>query len=520
MRASQSAEISEQQFTALVDSLGCDASRRDELTELLREDSPFYKDRGTATTVRMRGWVFHTLSCVGLTDAGLLFALGELDTAAHPYLVAAAARALRSYPAPNAAFSPFVMRALTSIRIHDEPVSFACYDDYGAPSSATTAVRELLATLVWLGPHGRAVVRELETLRAQRGSFSRKLLGEVEEAITALRGGEQIENASCCVLQHPGRYWSSDSRPGTAQVGQTVFEDQDGAVVTFREFFQERPTIVVFFYTRCDNPLKCSLTITKLARLQTLLEAQGLRDQVQTAAITYDPAFDVPQRLRGYAVNRGLSLDGRHRMLRTRDGLDPLRRHFDLGVNFTGSLVNAHRLELYVLDREGRIASSFERLQWGEQQVVDRAIKVLHESPSTPGSTPVLRGGMAPPGRTRVLSMMGAVAPIAYAFFPKCPVCWATYLSMAGVAGLERVPYSPWLQPLLFAGILVNLGSVWMRARSALRSTAFGLVTAGALAIIVSRVSGSSASVAILGVVLTIVGSLLSTAATTRRASL
>ena len=35
------------------------------------------------------------------------------------------------------------------------------------------------------------------------------------------------------------------------------------------------PTIVVFFYTRCDNPLKCTLTITKLGQMQRALEARG-----------------------------------------------------------------------------------------------------------------------------------------------------------------------------------------------------------------------------------------------------
>ena len=41
-------------------------------------------------------------------------------------------------------------------------------------------------------------------------------------------------------------------------------EDQDGARVTFGEFFAGKPSVVAFFYTRCDNPNKCSLTITKL----------------------------------------------------------------------------------------------------------------------------------------------------------------------------------------------------------------------------------------------------------------
>ena len=162
-------------------------------------------------------------------------------------------------------------------------------------------------------------------------------------------------------------------------IESTVFEDHEGESITFKEFFHGHPSIVVFFYTRCDNPLKCSLTVTKLARIQKLLEAQGLADQIHTAAITYDPAFDLPERLRVYGQDRGVRMDARHRMLRATDGIDALRRHFKLGVNFIESLVNRHRIEAYILDAEGRIAASFERLHWDEQEVVDRAIEVLEE---------------------------------------------------------------------------------------------------------------------------------------------
>ena len=66
-----------------------------------------------------------------------------------------------------------------------------------------------------------------------------------------------------------------------------------------------------------------------------------------------------------------------HRMLRVIEGYDLLRRHFELGVNFGKSLVNWHRIEVYILDAEGRIANRFERLHWDEEQVVARAVEML-----------------------------------------------------------------------------------------------------------------------------------------------
>jgi protein SCO1/2 len=378
---------SEPQFAALVDALAADPDRREQLTDLLREDNPLYDQRGAATIVRMRGWVLLAMARAGVSDAALIFVLEELDTGVDGYLVAAAARALRSYPRPTPALAPFLMRALTNIRYRDEPVSFENYGEYAVSTTGTTAVRELFAALAWLGPHARGVLPELESFRASSG-LPRKLRIDVDRALQAIRSADQADQAdevgthACCAP--PSDLTSTfsralDSRPGGESIESMVFEDHQAELVTFKELFHGQPSIVVFFYTRCDNPLKCSLTVTKLARIQKLLEEQGLADRIRTAAITYDPAFDLPARLRVYGQDRGVRMDQHHRMLRATEDNDALRRYFELGVNFVESLVNRHRIEVYILDAEGRIAVSFERIHWDEQQVVTRAIKVLEE---------------------------------------------------------------------------------------------------------------------------------------------
>jgi protein SCO1 len=378
--------LSEPDFAALVDATAADAGRRERLTDLLREDHPSYSQRGTATIVRMRGWVLLAIARTGVSDAALIFVLEELDTGTDPYLVAAAARALRSYPRPNPALVPFVMRALTNIRYRDEPVSFEAYGEYAVSPTGTSPVRELLLTLAWLGPHARGALPELEALRAQGSGPSRKLRIEVERTIHAIGNADQADEPAthaCCGPPSDGvsgtSSWAPNSRRGSEPVESIALQDQQGETITFNAFFKQ-PSVVVFFYTRCDNPMKCSLTVTKLARVQTLLEAQGLADQIRTAAITYDPAFDLPERLRVYGRDRGVRMDAHHRMLRASDDNDALRRYFELGVNFVESLVNRHRIEAYILDAEGRIAASFERIHWDERQVVARAIEVLKEN--------------------------------------------------------------------------------------------------------------------------------------------
>jgi protein SCO1/2 len=297
--------------------------------------------------------------------------------------------------------------------------------------------------------------------------------------------------------------WKRTARVDSTTLESIVFEDQEGRSVTFNEFFHGRPSIVAFFYTRCDNPLKCSLTITKLARIQELLKSEGLADQINTAGITYDPGFDQPERLLNYGQHRGVSFAPQHRLLRTPDGLDSLRKHFKLGVNFVESLVNRHRIEIYILDAKGRVAGFFGRIQWSEKDVVERAAEVLNENYHSDRSR-VRLGAPA----------FGTAVALGLALFPKCPFCWAAYLSLFGIAGLQSIPYSPWLQPVLAILLLSNLTSIWFRARATHRLMPFYLVAGGALAIIASKAFPTLSAAGLIGVFLTLAGSVWSTLST------
>jgi protein SCO1/2 len=487
-----SAASSEEEFADCIDALGADSSRRQQLTDLLREDHPVYDQRGGATVSLMRGWTLLSLARTPIPDDALRFVLEELDTGVDPYLVAAAARALRSYPHPGPAFAPFVMRALDHIRYHDDPVCFDAYGEYGTTSaSSTSPVRELLKTAAWLGPHAGGVLPQIETLAQSRGLARRAKADAVlaAESIRSAMGEGDGAHHRCCQLRPElgGTFsWRRNNRRSVPSIQSVSFETHEGVTVTFKDVFDGHPTIVVFFYTRCDNPLKCSLTVTKLARVQKLLAERGLAERIHTAAITYDPAFDNAKRIATYGRDRGVRLDARHHMLRAPDGLSVLRAHFTLGVNFIESLVNRHRVEAYVLDEHGRIAGSFERLLWDEEAVVARATDVLIEpADENPAASARTDAGCLP--SRSVSALVGVVASVAIAFFPKCPVCWATYLSMLGVVGLDRVPFPSWLQPALVVALVINLASVWWRARITGRVMGAFFVTVGAAVILASQ---------------------------------
>ena len=509
---------SEAAFAEFVNELAANAVRHDALIDLLREDHPVYDQRGTATVVRMRGWILLALARTGMPDAALPFVLDELDTGIDPYLVAAAAYALRSSGQAMPAFAPFVMHALANIRYRDDPVSLDEYGGYAVGADATSPVVELLRTLAWLGPDARGILTELEPLGLPEGGLPRKRLADFDRALAAIHASEAVGDhggETCCTLESSfadmfRRVFSN--RPASAAVESIVLEDQNGDSIRFDEFFVGQPSIVVFFYTRCDNPFKCSLTVTKLARIQKALEAQGFADRIRTAAITYDPGFDLHERLHAYGKNRGVRMDACHRMLRPVDGVERLRAHFALGVNFIESLVNRHRIEAYILDAKGRIAASFARIRWDEQEVVARAIEVLNEAGADTGHNT----NPAPPHASMMAKsappVLATLASFAFAFFPKCPVCWAAYLSFFGIATLQQIPYAPWLLTLLALAVVTNVASVWLRARTSGRFASFYLVAIGASAIFASNLGMGPEALAMFGVGATLAGSLLSAA--------
>lgn len=83
-------------------------------------------------------------------------------------------------------------------------------------------------------------------------------------------------------------------------------------------------------------------------------------------------------------------------------------------------------------------------------------------------------------------------------------------MRVLGIVGLEQVPYSPWLQPVLIAVMLINLASVWLRGRSTRQMSGFYLVVAGIFLILLSKMYINTESLTVLGVVSTLAGSFLS----------
>jgi protein SCO1/2 len=202
-------------------------------------------------------------------------------------------------------------------------------------------------------------------------------------------------------------------------------------------------------------------------------------------------------------------LDDDNRVLRCEQHAMPaVRAHFGLGVNYVESLVNRHRVEAFVLDATGRVTVAFERLQWDEADVVHHLLAALDRTSTTNASRPS-RGTVRRSVAAVIPSVLGSSPSLAVAFLPKCPICWAAYLSLFGIAGLERLAYAWWLIPALWAAMVVNVATLWLRGRSSGRMLPCYLGAAGAFAIGVLGMHWEVPWSRPIGVVLTLVASLL-----------
>jgi protein SCO1/2 len=158
-----------------------------------------------------------------------------------------------------------------------------------------------------------------------------------------------------------------------------AFKDHDGRDGLLAKI-ADKPLLVTFFYSRCQNSKKCSMAVTRLGGLQRRLAQAGLDDRVRLLAISYEPQFDTPERLHRYATDRGFQLTPNALALQ----LDPARNQrlveeLNAPANYNAGWINTHGVELTLLDAHGRPVRKYHTVLWNDDQVVEDVKRVLME---------------------------------------------------------------------------------------------------------------------------------------------
>jgi protein SCO1/2 len=364
----------------------------------LKENDPLYQDRGPKEVERLRGYILSSLSQIGIDDKIIPVLNAELSFGYHPYVVAAAARVSGMVDNPQhvSLLVPLLTRYLEDTYKDD----YVDLDNYGNfwPLKKPTSVRiEVVEALGKIG--GANVETAVKALRkisdAEQGSYyysDKELILKARMAITKIGSTNIFQSAmsgnsnsmhSCCSDSSP----KDDNHQQTAtkfnpkaNVGRQVKNfkatDQNGNAFQLNSALG-KPFIFTFFYTRCDNPNKCSSTVQNLSILEQEFKEEGLADKVSLFAITYEPSFDAPSVIKSYGEGRGAEFDGNFKFL-TIDNKMHTELIKDLGVlvNYGKGMVNNHGSQLYVFDKKGHLAKIYENTVWKSDELV-QDIKVL-----------------------------------------------------------------------------------------------------------------------------------------------
>jgi protein SCO1/2 len=372
-----------------------------DLTNCLRHASRVYEGRDRWDVVRLRAYLLVTLGEIGMPAAGfrhLLDAIANANDRAASIEVAGAVRAARSTGDQGRVLVPTLLRLVPRLTSEVEFSLERYRVDYPHDESTTIQLEAIrtLGEVCRRDDEAASVLLRRVADASQASRWEPRSIRAAKAALVAIAKRDDSSEAktecTCCpeadlnersagvapdvdapALVAPplvvSPRLSPEQRTKTAELGIS-FEDQDGREGKLEDLI-DRPTLLTFFYARCQNQLKCSAAVVRLAELQERLGELGLDRDVRLLAITYEPTIDNASRLRSFGLHRGLRFDGNARVLR----LAPSRhksfvKALKAPVSFSAGVVNTHGVALLLLDRKGRLARRYHTVLWDNEHVI------------------------------------------------------------------------------------------------------------------------------------------------------
>lgn len=347
------------------------------LVEFLHENHPCYEGKGTGDVEKLRGYILACFATTGFPTEALQFVVEELQVGLEPYSVAAAAHALtgaRTIQLP-CDISQYLLCAFNRMQFGDRWLNLDVFESEIGETKKTTVLLEILYALQ-LHAVGRSRVKEAlnDLLTESKEHYSEEIRLEIEKTINTIGHG----NSQCGCSNKESNSATNLVSSSYEELFDLSCEDQSSNVFSLGEFILDRPSVISFFYTKCMNPEKCSATISKLATVQSLMRNEGLETKCNIAAISYDPGFDTPKRMKVFGEDRGILFSKRMRMLRTKSNIRELVTGLNLSVGYGPVTVNRHQTELFFFDPSGAIYSRSSRKTWTPLHVVEQLKMLLN----------------------------------------------------------------------------------------------------------------------------------------------
>lgn len=357
------------------------------LSSRLRENDPLYQGRGPQEVIRLRSYLLSTLGSLEVPASAIPYLVAEFTQNQHksPILVASAARACRGVSEHRDLLTDSFRKYLSGEQMDD----IMDLDHYNVwpPISPTSIKEEVLHTVIQFGPYAAGAMPELEAAlensRVEGAVYNRRK--ELQLLVTnAHHAVQQIGNVSVCKTYDTRALFVSPWRKASTRVSPAVFafetidhQGEEGRM----EQYKGKPIIATFFYTRCGNLNKCSMTVSKLVQLERELLASGIED-FHILAFSLDPAYDTPKQMKTFAEDRGVDEGSHITLLKLSKLQDNGRflREMNAAVSYqVSSMVSFHGVELLLLDKRGGFVRRYLDFVQDRQMVVEDMKRLLLE---------------------------------------------------------------------------------------------------------------------------------------------
>lgn len=487
-------KITNQQFNVLL------------LVELLSERHPIYKNRSSIASSHMRGYLIEAFYSFGMPQKGLPYILEELETSFSPYVIAASAKAIRGIKEPHPGVAAFLNKSIYNIWQADAIVNYSSFLGPYNQEYNTTALKEIFESLKWLKGKAQYVLPDLYHLETQLSEYlSSANNALLTECIETIESATPSLNDCCAIpIEVYNQADTAFSSKSEIELGNIILQDQEENQLRWDDYFKGKYTVLSFFYTKCHNPRKCIQTIYNLVNIQKKIIGNNKYKAIQTAAITYDSLYDTSTILKSYGNNRNYQFDKKNRMFRVISGMESLIESLNIGVNYKGNEVNVHRIEVYIINPEGKIEKSFLRFQAEDKLIMD-ALNELISDKSLASKKSIKKEKI-----TTVLNRVSTVMlPIFIAFFPKCPMCWMAYLNLIGISSIVSIKHQPWLVYVFIGLAIVNLFNLYRLSKKRNGMLPFYLALFGTVLLGVNYWLDLSVFFLMMGLLLTFISTLL-----------
>ena len=165
---------------------------------------------------------------------------------------------------------------------------------------------------------------------------------------------------------------AAETLPIGAAVPDITFTDEAGQPRPLSSY-RGTYTLLTFIYTRCPLPDYCPRMNAHFAAVQRALKAELLLGRnVRLISVSFDPEFDTAARLSAKAREMGADPSLWHFVTAPRTDVDAFGAKLGLSVvreGADGSNIT-HNLRTVLLDRDGRLARTYNGREWVPEEVV------------------------------------------------------------------------------------------------------------------------------------------------------